>query len=50
MKNKAVKVQFQTQFHELLIQGKKLFSNFKNQKGTKGDLTETEAYTLIKCD
>lgn len=48
MKNEEKEALFQAQFQDLLIQGKQLFNDFKKQKGVKKNLTETEAYTLIK--
>lgn len=48
MKNDEEEALFQAQFQDLLLQGKELFNNFKKEKGIKKDLTEAEAYTLIK--
>lgn len=48
IKNDEEEALFQAQFQDLLLQGKKLFNNFKKQKGAKNNLTEAEAYTLIK--
>lgn len=48
IKNDEEEALFQAQFQDLLSQGKQLFNDFKKQNGVKNNLTEEEAYTLIK--